>query len=98
MTQSVLVNSTTTVSTSAFSTQTRAIQLVGAGPVSSSMVYFCRLYSPGQSSAVASTSDAAIPNNWVQVLKVHPGQRAAIVGGDTTGGNSQRVYITELGG
>src|SRR5262245_33299464 len=96
MTQSVLVSSTLTASTTAFSSQTRAIQLVGVGPVSSSGVYFVRFYSPSQSSAVGSVTDAAIPNSWVQVFKIHPGQRAAIVGGDTTAGNTQRVFITEL--
>ena len=98
MTQSVLVSSTLTVSTTAFTTQTRAVNLVGYGTVSSTSVFFVRFYNPGESSAVGSTTDAAVPINWVQTFKVHPGQRAAIVGGDTTAGNTQRVFVTELTG
>src|SRR5262245_17270079 len=98
MTQSVLVSSTVTVSTVAFTSQTRAVSLVGVGPVSSSSCYFVRFYSPGQSSAVGSTTDAAVPINSIFTAKVHPGQRAAIVGGDTTAGNSQRIFVTELTG
>jgi len=95
LTQQLTVTSATGTSTTVFGNQTRAVQIVIAGTVSSMSQVFCRMYNTGQpSSQATSTVDAPVPVNWVQVLKCNPGQRMSLISGDATA--SYRAYISEL--
>src|SRR5262245_45421902 len=95
LTQQVTVTSATGTSTAAFGTQTRAVQLVVGGAVSSNSLVFVKAYSTGSPvSQATSTADAPVPVNWVQVLKVNPGQRLSLISADATA--SYRCFVTEL--
>jgi hypothetical protein len=95
LTQAVTVTSATGNSTTVFGSQTRAIQVVVAGTVSSNAVVFVKPYTTGATvSQATSTTDAAVPINWVYQMKINPGQRLSLISGDATA--SYRCYITEL--
>ncbi len=89
------VSSATGVSTAVFGTQTRAIQVVVAGTaVNSSSLVYMRLGTLTEAPQATSTTDVAIPLNWVQTFKVYPGQQASFITGDAT--TSYRAYVTQL--
>jgi hypothetical protein len=90
LTQSLPVTSATGTSTTPFGTQTRAVQVVAAGNVSSNALLYVKFYSPGVTSQASSTVDAPVVLNWPQVFKINPGQRASVISGDATA--SYRAY------
>ena len=95
LTQALTVTSATGTSTTVFGSQTRAVQIVVGGAVGSAGQVFVRFYSTGQpNSQASSTSDAAIPVNWVYQAKINPGQRASLISGDAL--TSYRCYVSEL--
>jgi hypothetical protein len=81
-----------TVSTAVFGTQTRAINLVGLGAVTSTSGVRVKVVSPADS-AVGSTTGALCPMNWVQTFKVVPGQRVSAISND---GAAAQLVVTEL--
>jgi hypothetical protein len=95
LTQQLTVTSATGTSTTVFGTQTRAVQVVIGGTVSSNSYVFCKFYSTGKpTSQATSTTDAPVPVNWVQVFKCNPGERMSLIANDAT--TSYRAYISEL--
>jgi hypothetical protein len=94
LTQILTVTSATGTSTTAFGTQTRAVQVLVLGNVSSFAAVFCKVYNIGETSQATSLVDCPVPLNWVQVLKVNPGQRMGLISGDAAA--SYRAHITEL--
>ena len=91
-TQQLAVTSATGASTTAFGTQTRAVQILNASTFSTTPLHV-KFYNVGNTSQASSTADAPVPVNWVQVYKVQPGQRASLIMG---GAASCIAYITEL--
>ena len=95
MSQMLTVTSATGTSTSIFSAQTRAVQIVVGGVVGSNGQVFVKFYNTGQpTSQATSTTDACVPVNWVQVFKTVPGQRMSAISADATA--SYRCYVSEL--
>jgi hypothetical protein len=89
---SVLSAGGATVSTAVLGTQTRAIQLVAVGSVTSTSGVRVKMVSPADS-AVSSTVSALLPVNWVQTYKVVPGQRVSAIGND---GATYTLVVTPL--
>jgi hypothetical protein len=95
LSQQVTVTSATGTSTTPFGSQTRAVQIIVGGTLSSTAQVFVKFYSTGSPvSQASSTADAAIPLNWCQVYKITPGQRASFIAADAT--TSYRAYVSEL--
>ena len=80
------------VSTSIFGTQTRAIQLVAVGSVTSTFGVRYKIVSPADS-VVSSTLSAILPCNWVQLQKILPGTRVSAIGND---GATYTLVVTPL--
>ena len=68
-------------SSSAFGTETYAIQLCFPGSTSSTGGCRIAVVSP-QDAAVSSTAGAFLPANWQQYYKVTPGQRVSAISND----------------
>jgi hypothetical protein len=82
-------------STSVFDTQTYAVRLIAAGPVSSvsgSAGIRYKIVTDGD--VVSSTADTLLPLNWVETVKVTPGQRVSAIGNDA--GASYKLTVVEL--
>lgn len=91
-TQQLAVTSATGTSTTAFGTQTRAVQVLNASTFSTIPLHV-KFYNVGTTSQATSTADCPVPCNWIQVYKVIPGQRASFIMGGTA---SCIAYVTEL--
>ncbi len=96
LTQSTSVTSATGTSTTPFSGQTRAVQVLVGGAVSSTAIAFVKFYNVGQTSQASSTTDTPVPLNWVQYYKVNPGMRASVITGDATAAAAYTVYFSEM--
>ncbi len=72
--QSVLVGSASTASTVAFSTQTRFLQFAFKNTFSTFLDPPTVWYS-SENSAVSSVDGALLVSNWIQVIKINPGQQ-----------------------
>jgi len=81
-----------TVSPTVFGTQTRAIQCVALGSVTSTSGVRIKVVSPADS-AVSSTVGAVLPCNWMANYKVVPGQRVSAIGND---GAAYQLVVTPL--
>ena len=81
-----------TASSSAFGAQTYAIEL--SFPASTSSTAGCRVavVSPTDA-AVSSTQGTLLPANWIQEIKVTPGQRVSAISNDA---GTFSLSITEL--
>jgi hypothetical protein len=79
-------------STTAFGAETYAIMLSFPGSVSSTCGCRVAVVSPGDS-AVSSTNGALFPPNWIQEIKVTPGQRVSAISNDA---GTFSLSVTEL--
>ena len=79
-------------SSSAFGTQTYAIQLSYPGSTSSTGGCRIAIVSPNDN-AVSSTAGTLLPANWVEVLRCSPGQRVSAISNDA---GTFSLSITEL--
>jgi len=75
-----------------FSGLTYAIALSFPGSTSSTSGVRIKIVDPA-TSAVSSTADFLLPPNWVEKLKVSPGQRASLISNDA---GTPSVSIVEL--
>ncbi len=79
------------VSSSAFGSQTRYIRICLQGAVSAtSGVRYAIDKSP-----TASSTSALLPVNWVEVVRVSPGEKIAVLSNDTTTGTLSVVELTD---
>lgn len=86
-----------TASTVVFSAQTYAVRLLAIGPVSSvtgTAGVRYRVIEGSTSNVVSSTADTLLPVNWVETIKVAPGQRISALGND--GGATYKLNVTEV--
>jgi|SRR4029077_3989510 hypothetical protein len=81
-----------TASSSAFGAQTYAIELSFPGSVSSTGGCRVAVVSPTDA-AVSSTAGTLLPANWIQEIKVTPGQRVSAISNDA---GTFSLSITEL--
>ncbi len=81
-----------TTSTAVFGTQTRAVNVVALGVVSSTSGARIKIVSPADS-VVSSTLSAIVPTNWVQTFKVIPGQRISALSNNEA---VATLVVTEL--
>jgi hypothetical protein len=89
---SVLSAAGATVSSAAFGAQTYAVGLSFPALVSSTAG--CRIkVINGTDSAVSSTTGTLLPSNWVQYLKVNPGQQISAISNDA---GTFSLGVTEL--
>jgi hypothetical protein len=79
-------------SSSAFGTQTYAIQLAYPGSTSSTGGCRIAIVSPNDN-AVSSTAGTLLPPNWVHVVRCSPGQRVSAISNDA---GTFSLSITEL--
>jgi hypothetical protein len=79
-------------SSSAFGTQTYPIQLAYPGSTSSTGGCRIAVVSPNDN-AVSSTAGTLLPANWLQTVKVTPGQRVSAISNDA---GTFSLSITEL--
>jgi hypothetical protein len=79
-------------SSSAFGTQTYAIQLSYPGSTSSTGGCRVAIVSPNDN-AVSSTAGTLLPPNWVEVFRCSPGQRVSAISNDA---GTMSLSITEL--
>jgi hypothetical protein len=79
-------------SSSAFGTQTYAVQLAFPGSVSSTGVCRSAIVSPNDN-AVSSTAGTLLPPNWIEVFRCSPGQRVSAISNDA---GTLSLSITEL--
>jgi ABC-type cobalamin transport system permease subunit len=79
-------------SSSAFGTQTYAIQLAYPGSTSSTGGCRIAIVSPNDN-AVSSTQGTLLPPNWVNVVRCSPGQRVSAISNDA---GTFSLSITEL--
>ena len=79
-------------SSAALSSETYAIQLSFPGSVSSTSGCRIAIVSPGDS-AVSSTNGTLLPANWIQEIKVTPGQRVSAISNDA---GTFSLSVTEL--
>jgi hypothetical protein len=79
-------------SSSAFGTQTYAIQLSYPGSTSSTGGCRVAIVSPNDN-AVSSTAGTLLPPNWVNVVRCSPGQRVSAISNDA---GTFSLSITEL--
>lgn len=77
-------------SSNAFGSQTRAIRVTTVGVLSGTLDGV--RYQIG-SSPTASSTTTLLPLNWVETIKVNPGEKIAVLGNNTGTGS---VNITEL--
>jgi hypothetical protein len=70
-------------STTVFGSQTYFVRLSVLGTASSTAGVRYAVVDP-QNSAVSSTTSALLPINWVENVKVTPGQRIAAIGNDAS--------------
>ena len=80
------------VSTTIVGSQTYAVSLSFPGSVSSTGGCRVAVVSPGDS-AVSSTQGALLPPNWIQEIKVTPGQRVSAISNDA---GTFSLSVTEL--
>jgi len=80
------------VSTAIFGTETYAIALSFPGSTSSTSGVRVKIVDP-QTSAVSSTADFLLPANWVEKIKVSPGQRLSAISNDA---GTPSVTVVEL--
>ncbi len=90
---SVAAGSAATTSTGALGAQTRFLQVVFKNTFSTFVDPPAVWYS-SENSAVTSVDGALLPPNWVQLLKINPGQ-ALFVRSNTIAA-STTVYVTSL--
>lgn len=95
LTQSLnVISGTASAVTTAFGTQTRAVNILINSAVSSNANVFVKFFVPGaETSVVTSLIDCPVPANWVQTFKVNPGMKVAFISNDPA---SCRAYVTEL--
>lgn len=81
-----------TTSTTAFSSQTRWIQICATGSVTATNDGF--RFRVGEAATVTADATATlVPLNWVQTVKVNPGQKLAVV---SNGAATGSLSVTEL--
>lgn len=88
-TQVVAYTSAAAASSSAFGTQTRQVRIV-----SSSACHYTFAASP-----TATTSDAFLPANWIEVKSVTPGQKISAIRASTGGlvtATDGSLWVSEL--
>jgi hypothetical protein len=90
--QALAVASVGGASSSAFGTQTYAIQVAFPGSTSSTGGCRIAIVSPNDN-AVSSTAGTLLPPNWVQVFRCSPGQRVSAISNDA---GTFSLSITEL--
>jgi hypothetical protein len=78
-------------SSTVFGTMTRAIRLVWNGATSTSGIRYA-IVDP-QTPAISWTTAALLPANWIEVVKVTPGQRVSAISNDA---GTPSINIIEL--
>jgi hypothetical protein len=84
----------TAASSSAFGSQTYQVRLSASSPI-----FYLVFSTTDSSSTAASTSGDFLPQNWVEFIGVHPGQKISIVAAGTDGAivtANGTAYVTEM--
>lgn len=81
----------TAVSTAGFGAQTQFISIVTPGAFSATGG---ARYLVGKAPVATTTNGALLPFNWVQIIKVSPGEQLSAVSNDGTGGTLVVVELT----
>jgi hypothetical protein len=81
-------------SSSAFGTMTRAVRLVWNGATGSTSGIRYAIVDP-QTAAISSTTAALLPANYIEVVRVSPGQRVSAISNDAGTPSLNIIELTD---